>query len=146
MNHGPRNSKPVKRPSGQSGAAHKSPVRKGQITHARKPGSKKTRRAFSTPVKVLLGALVTVALTCLIVGITMLVYMIAFTHGDPAINLDEYKANQNQTTIVYAYDKNQQPVEVTRLHGTENRIWVNLSQMPEEMKQSVIDILYISTK
>ena len=67
----------------------------------------------------LLGALVTVALTCLIVGITMLVYMIAFTHGDPAINLDEYKANQNQTTIVYAYDKNQQPVEVTRLHGTE---------------------------
>lgn len=140
MNHGPRNSKPVKRPSGQSGAAHKSPVRKGQITHARKPGSKKTRRAFSTPVKVLLGALVTVALTCLIVGITMLVYMIAFTHGDPAINLDEYKANQNQTTIVYAYDKNQQPVEVTRLHGTENRIWVNLSQMPEEMKQSVIAI------
>lgn len=140
MNHGPRNSKPVKRPSGQSGAAHKSPVRKGQITHARKPGSKKTRRAFSTPVKVLLGALVTVALTCLIVGITMLDYMIAFTHGDPAINLDEYKANQNQTTIVYAYDKNQQPVEVTRLHGTENRIWVNLSQMPEEMKQSVIAI------
>ena len=46
MNHGPRNSKPVKRPSGQSGAAHKSPVRKGQITHARKPGSKKRGALF----------------------------------------------------------------------------------------------------
>lgn len=140
MNHGPRNSKPVKKPSGQAGAAYKSPVRKGQATRARKPGSKKTRREFSTPVKVLLGALGTVALTCLIVGMTVLIYMIVFTHGDPAIDLDEYKANQNQTTIVYAYDKNQQPVEVTRLHGTENRIWASLGQMPEAMKQSAIAI------
>lgn len=41
MNHGPRNSKPVKKPSGQAGAAYKSPVRKGHATRARKPGSKK---------------------------------------------------------------------------------------------------------
>lgn len=140
MNRDPRNSKPVKKPSSQSGAAHKSTARKGQASRARKPGRKKFWSNLSTPVKALLGILSALMLTCLIVGVTVLVYIIAFTYGDPEIDLNEYKANQNQTTIVYAYDEKQQPVEVTRLHGSENRIWMNLSEMPEEMKKAAIAI------
>lgn len=140
MNRDPQNSKPMKKPSGQTGAANKSPVRKGQASRARKPGKKKSWRNLSTPVKALLGVLSALMLTCLIIGTTVLIYMIVFTYGDPAIDLNEYKANQNQTTIVYAYDEKQQPVEVTRLHGSENRIWVSLSEMPEEMKKAVIAI------
>lgn len=140
MNHDPRNSKPMKKAAGKAEAAHHSSVRKGQAPRTRKPGSKKAGRKLSTPIKVLLGVLATLALTCLIVGMTLLVYIFVFTHGDPAIDLNEYKANQNQTTIVYAYDDKQQPVEVTRLHGSENRIWVSLSEMPEEMKKAAIAI------
>lgn len=140
MNHDPRNSKPMKKAAGKAEAAHHSSVRKGQAPRTRKPGSKKAGRKLSTPIKVLLGVLSTLALTCLIVGMTLLVYIFVFTHGDPAIDLNEYKANQNQTTIVYAYDDKQQPVEVTRLHGSENRIWVSLSEMPEEMKKVAIAI------
>lgn len=140
MNHDPRNSKPMKKAAGKAEAAHHSSVRKGQAPRTRKPGSKKAGRKLSTPIKVLLGVLSTLALTCLIVGMTLLVYIFVFTHGDPAIDLNEYKANQNQTTIVYAYDDKQQPVEVTRLHGSENRIWVSLSEMPEEMKKAAIAI------
>lgn len=140
MNHDPRNSKPMKKAAGKAEAAHHSSVRKGQAPRTRKPGSKKAGRKLSTPIKVLLGVLSTLALTCLIVGMTLLIYIFVFTHGDPAIDLNEYKANQNQTTIVYAYDDKQQPVEVTRLHGSENRIWVSLSEMPEEMKKAAIAI------
>lgn len=140
MNHDPRNSKPMKKAAGKAEAAHHSSVRKGQAPRTRKPGSKKAGRKLSTPIRVLLGVLSTLALTCLIVGMTLLVYIFVFTHGDPAIDLNEYKANQNQTTIVYAYDDKQQPVEVTRLHGSENRIWVSLSEMPEEMKKAAIAI------
>ena len=140
MNHDPRNSKPMKKAAGKAEAAHHSSVRRGQAPRTRKPGSKKAGRKLSTPIKVLLGVLSTLALTCLIVGMTLLVYIFVFTHGDPAIDLNEYKANQNQTTIVYAYDDKQQPVEVTRLHGSENRIWVSLSEMPEEMKKAAIAI------
>lgn len=140
MNHDPRNSKPMKKAADKAEAAHHSSVRKGQAPRTRKPGSKKAGRKLSTPIKVLLGVLSTLALTCLIVGMTLLVYIFVFTHGDPAIDLNEYKANQNQTTIVYAYDDKQQPVEVTRLHGSENRIWVSLSEMPEEMKKAAIAI------
>lgn len=140
MNRDPRNSKPVKKPSGASGAAKQSPARKGQASRTRKPGKKHAGSSLPVPVKVLLGILSTLALTCLVVGMTVLVYIIVFTHSDPAIDLNEYKANQNQTTIVYAYDEKQQPVEVTRLHGSENRIWVGLSEMPEAMKKAVIAI------
>ena len=138
MNHDPRNSQPVKRPAGNAGSAHK---KRGQASRAQKPGRRRGKgRHLSTPVRVLLGIFATLGLTCLIVGSTVLIYMITFTYGDPAIDLDDYKANQNQTTIVYAYNEKQEPVEVTRLHGSENRIWVSLSEMPEEMKQAAIAI------
>lgn len=138
MNRDPRNSKPEKKPASQPGAANKASAQKGQASRTRKPGKKKSWRNLSAPVRALLGVLSTLALTCVIVGLTALVYIIVFTHGDPAIDLNEYKANQNQTTIVYAYDEQQQPVEVSRLHGTENRIWVGLSEMPETLQKSAI--------
>ena len=64
-------------------------------------------------------------LTVTIVGGTMASHMDSFINGDIAIDLDDYKNSQNQTSIMYAYDSNDKVIELTRLHGTENRIWVD---------------------
>lgn len=72
-------------------------------------------------------------LTVAIVGGSMASYMDNFINGDIAINLDDYKNSQNQTSIMYAYDSNEKVVELARLHGTENRIWVDYDEMPENL-------------
>ncbi|MBQ5905759.1 MAG: transglycosylase domain-containing protein [Clostridia bacterium] len=72
-------------------------------------------------------------LTVTIVGGTMASHMDSFINGDIAIDLDDYKNSQNQTSIMYAYDSNDKVIELTRLHGTENRIWVDYDEMPQNL-------------
>ena len=77
-------------------------------------------------------------LTVSSVGLYVVKYMSEYINGDVAINLDEYKANQSQTTILYTLDKNGNEVEVARLHGEENRIWVNLDGIPKDLQEAFI--------
>ncbi len=72
------------------------------------------------------------------VGIYVLKNISDFVNGDIAINLNEYKANQSQTTILYTLDENGNEVELTRLHGNENRIWVSLDEMPQNLLDAFI--------
>lgn len=72
-------------------------------------------------------------LTFIIVGTDVLDYATNFIDGGIVLNLDDYKDNQNQTSIMYAYDDNNNPVELARLHGEENRIWVDYDEMPENL-------------
>ncbi len=72
-------------------------------------------------------------LTAIIVGGTVLEEVDKIVYGDIAIDLDSYKNSQNQTSIMYAYDKDGTVVELTRLHGEENRIWLSYEDMPEEI-------------
>ena len=72
-------------------------------------------------------------LTAIIVGGTILEEVDQIVYGDIAIDLDSYKNSQNQTSIMYAYDKDGTVVELTRLHGEENRIWLSYEEMPEEI-------------
>lgn len=72
-------------------------------------------------------------LTVIIVGTNVLEYATNFVDGDIVVNLDDYKNNQNQTSIMYAYDDNGNTVELARLHGEENRIWVDYDEMPENL-------------
>lgn len=90
-------------------------------------------------VLTVLGSILAVCLcTVLIVGLTMVIYIATYTYGEPQIDLDEYKANQSQTTIVYAYDKEKKPVELARLHGEENRIWVDAEDMPRDLLDAAV--------
>ena len=61
---------------------------------AKKPKSPKnlTKKAY-----ILWGILATCVLTVLVVVTTVLVSAIVYVKGDLVVNLDEYKANQNQT-------------------------------------------------
>lgn len=72
------------------------------------------------------------------VGLYVLKNMADFVNGDVAIDLDEYKVNQSQTTILYTVDDNGNEIELTRLHGEENRIWVDLDEMPQDLQDAFI--------
>ena len=87
---------------------------------------------------VLLGVFSVVALTAIIVVSYVFINVIATAKGDLIINLDEYKNNQNQTSFIYAYDKNGKTVEIARLHGEEDRVWVDLDDMSPYMKKAFI--------
>lgn len=102
---------------------------------AKKPKSPKnlTKKAY-----ILWGILVTCVLTVLVVVTTVLVSAIVYVKGDLVVNLDEYKANQNQTSFVYAYDKSGATVELARLHGEEDRVWVDLDDMSPYLKEAFI--------
>lgn len=102
---------------------------------AKKPKSPKnlTKKAY-----ILWGILATCVLTVLVVVTTVLVSAIVYVKGDLVVNLDEYKANQNQTSFVYAYDKSGATVELARLHGEEDRVWVDLDDMSPYLKEAFI--------
>lgn len=83
-------------------------------------------------ITALLCAVFTALLTMLIVGVYFLVFMISYVDGEPKVNLEEYKENQDQTTIIYAYDSNDEVLELARLHGEQNRVWVTYRENPDE--------------
>lgn len=79
-----------------------------------------------------------IGLTSLIVVGYVLINILSVTNGDPVINLESAKNNQNQTSFLYATDADGNEIELLRLHGTENRIWVNLSEIPQCMRDAFI--------
>ena len=72
-------------------------------------------------------------LTIIIVGTSVASYMDSHINGELAINLEDYKDSQNQTSIMYGYNDAGKAIEIARLHGTENRIWVDFEEMPENL-------------
>ncbi len=78
-----------------------------------------------------------VAVVCISV---MSIYAYSVVHGDAVFDLNEQKYAQSQTSFIYGYDKNNKEVELTRLHGDENRIWVNLEDMSEYLPKAFVSI------
>ena len=85
-----------------------------------------------------LGFLCVVVLTIGVIASYILFNAISFVNGELAIDLDEYKANQNQTSFIYAYNENGDIEEIARLHGEENRVWVDLDDISPHMKNAFI--------
>ena len=84
------------------------------------------------------GFLSTCVLTVLVVVTFVMVNVIKYVNGDIVVNLDEYKANQNQTSFIYGYDKDGNTVELARLHGVEDRVWVDLDDMSPYMEKAFV--------
>lgn len=126
----------------QEGASDKNVqrnARKRRKSSADKGGKKPKKTApASLPLRILLGIL----LVCVVVGVVCIsvisIYGYSVVHGDPVFNLTEEKYSQNQTSFIYGYDKDGNEVEITRLHGEENRIWVNLDDMSEYLPNAFI--------
>lgn len=85
-----------------------------------------------------LGLMCIVLLTGFVVASYILFNAISTVNGELLINLDEYKSNQNQTSFIYAYDEEGSIVELARLHGEENRIWVDLDDISPYMEQAFV--------
>lgn len=100
---------------------------------ARKPLSPKAKRVLTVVISIIL----VFALTATDVCGYVLINMIKTVNGDIQVDLNEYKANQNQTTIIYAME-NDKPTEIARLHGEENRIWVSIDKIPENLQNAYI--------
>lgn len=107
-------------------------------TSSKKKNKKPNKKAGRIALLVILCVLVVGMLTAAIIGGYVFFNIVSFAHGEIAINLDDYKANQNQTSFVYAYDSNNELVEMAQLHGEENRIWVDFDKMPKNLRNAFV--------
>lgn len=80
------------------------------------------------------------ALTATVVLSYVLFHVVTTINGDLIVNLEEYKENQNQTSFIYAYDNEGNEVELARLHGEEDRVWVDLDDMSPHMVNAFISL------
>ncbi|MCL2446050.1 MAG: transglycosylase domain-containing protein [Oscillospiraceae bacterium] len=69
------------------------------------------------------------AITSSVLGGFFLLNAVGYVRGDEIIDLREHLGGQGRTTIIWAYDRQGNTVEFARLHGVENRIWVDLDDM-----------------
>ncbi len=101
---------------------------------------KKRHKAIRAVGFAALSLLLVIVFSAVILGSSLLVYA---TKGiDAELDLDMLAANQERTTKLYYYDASGNAVELEaeRLHGTENRIWIPLSSIPEDVKNAFIAI------
>ncbi len=103
---------------------------------------KKKRKPLNPKAKKGITALLALALTALvslvIVSTYLIIYMVSYVNGEAKIDIADYKENQAQTTIVYAYNSNDEAVELTRLHGEQNRVWTSIDEIPESLQKAYI--------
>ncbi len=109
------------------------------VTKKRQNG-KKSGAPASLAIRIFVGILLIIAVVCIVCFSVIAIYGYSFVHGDPVFNLTEEKYSQNQTSFIYGYDEDGNQVELTRLHGEENRIWVDLENMSPYLKDAFIAI------
>ena len=77
-------------------------------------------------------------LTVIVVGGSLLKHFDSVINGEVLVDLDTYKSSQSQTSIIYGYDSAGKLQELRRLHGEENRIWINYDEIPEMLQWAFI--------
>ncbi|MGN0448287.1 MAG: transglycosylase domain-containing protein [Acutalibacteraceae bacterium] len=77
-------------------------------------------------------------LTGIIVGGSTLAYIDGVINGDSVIDLDTYKNSQSQTSFLFATKDDGTNVELLRLHGEENRIWIDYEDIPQKLQWAFI--------
>lgn len=92
---------------------------------------------FSVIGRVFAIAFLILVITGCICAMVVSVYVIKFMQTD--VNIDLHSLDLNNTTILYADDaETGELYELYRLHGVENRIWVELSDIPQMVQDVVI--------
>ena len=105
----------------------------------------KKQRKEHPVLRVIFGTLFTFFAIGAICGTVACTYVYNFAvdyiaDKENAMDLEVYKANQAQTSIIYAYDQDKQLVELLRLHGEENRVWVDYEDIPQTMIDAFRDL------
>lgn len=113
--------------------------------HNRQNNKKKQPKSAASIVltniaKVLLGVLMIVGVVGVVCLSVLAIYGYNVVYGDSVFDLKNEATSQNQTSIIYAYDDNDKLVEVTRLHGEENRLWLESKDMTEYLADAFVAI------
>ncbi len=90
--------------------------------------------------RVLAGFAMVCAVVAVVCASVMLIYAFSVINGEAVFDLTERKYALNQTSYIYAYNEDGSLKELTRLHGEENRIWINLEDMGEFLPNAIIAI------
>lgn len=96
--------------------------------------SQKALRRFG---KLVLGCGMIVGIVGVVCFSVIAIYGYSVVYGDPVFDLTEQALSQNQTSFIYGIDGDD-VVEISRLHGEENRIWVSLDEMSEYLPNAII--------
>lgn len=107
----------------------------------RKPRSDFARISFSL-FKIIwrffLSAVAIFVITGVIVLASLNTYKSSILKNDIALNINASKVSL--TSFIYANDENGNPQEYQRLYSSENRVWVNFSEIPQHMKDAIVAI------
>lgn len=96
------------------------------------------RRCISMVWKIFSTILLILIISIVVVGISVGIYLLQLANQPTGIDLHASKLNL--TSIIYVYDENNEPVEYDRLHSSENRIWVDLQDIPQSMLDAQVAI------
>lgn len=99
---------------------------------------KKNKNSVSDFGAILISVITVIMFTVIIVFGYVGINLLTFVNGDAAITLSSIKSSLNQTTFLYATDSEGQTVELTRLHGTENRVWIDLEDISDTMLKAFV--------
>lgn len=104
----------------------------------KKKNNKKTLKPKKKhPVlRALLSVFLVIVITCCIVVAAALIYVFAFI--DDTVDADLYNLKLEYTSILYAEDEEGNEVELTRLHGEQNRLWVDYKDIPDSVRYAFI--------
>ncbi len=102
--------------------------------------TRKTSPAFRRLVLALLVFMAVGVVTFTAVVTYVLTDIVGTVSGDLIIDLDDYIANQDRTSFIYGYDKDGKLVELFKLHGTENRVWVSIDEIPQDLVNAYVAI------
>lgn len=112
-------------------------AKKNSRRSAAAPQKTPAQKTFSTIGKVLLGMIMVIGVVGIVCFSVIVIYGYSVVYGDPVFDLTEEALSQNQTSFVYGMDGDKE-IEIARLHGEENRIWVDLDEMSQYMSGAVI--------
>ena len=110
------------------------------VRRAKKAAAKAERHGLPIFWKLFFSLAAICILTGVIVGSYVFFSVYNVATGDVVIDLNEYQVNQNQTSIIYAYDAKGKLFELQRLHGKVNRIYLSMNEMPEHLKQAFVSL------
>ena len=97
---------------------------------------------FSKIGRVLLALILIFGVVTVVCASVIGIYGYSVIHGDAVFDLDKEKFSQNQTSFLYGYkdSKKKNLVEIARLHGEENRVWINIEDINEKLPLAFISI------
>lgn len=106
----------------------------------RKKPQSKLKRTIKTIIltitKILVTTILVLTITGCIVGTALTIYVMEYVDSEVAVDLDMLK--MNFTSSIYALDENGENVEVQSLRKGENRIWVDLDQIPKYVQDAFV--------